>query len=135
MKRIVVLAVLALAVCGCTNWEKTTYQALATALDALNNAQTAYEVSAATGNCAAAIAQTPAVQCIPHTTAAYKSITDGKVIWKTAADGMVTYETLKAKNAGPDALSKAQNEVAAALGQVGTIVADVKALYAIGGKK
>ncbi len=138
MKRIAVIAILALAalgLAGCTGWEKTTYQSLAAAQDALNSAQTAYEVSAATGNCAAAIAQVPAVACIPHTAAAYKSITDGKVVWKTAADGMIAYETLKAANAGTDALTKAQNDVAAALGQVGIIITDVKSLYAIAGGK
>ena len=144
IKRIAIAAVLALlflplcAFKGCTNWEKTTYQALAASQQTLNDAQTAYEVSAATGNCTAALAATPPVPCIPHTAAAFKSITTGKAAWKTATDGMIAYETVKNANPAPtaNALAAAQNDVVAALSQVGTIVADVKALYAVtGGKK
>ena len=75
MKRAILAAVLALlflplcAFKGCTNWEKTTYQALAASQQTFNDAQAAYEVSAATGNCTAALAATPPVPCIPHTAA------------------------------------------------------------------
>jgi hypothetical protein len=132
MRKLIILAALTLTLSACSNWEQTTYQALATAQTTLNNAQTAYEVSATLPN--GACPAVPTVACIPHTKAAYTSISDAKAIWKTAADAMIVYETAKAMNAGPTALAQAQAGVEAALANLGTILKDVQALMALGGK-
>ena len=132
MKRITVLAAamltLAFAV-GCQNWERTTFQALSASKTTLDSAQAAYEVSAHTGTCPTPTATAPA--CIPHTAAAYKTITDAKVLQKGAVDAMVVYEELKAANAAPDALTKAEADVEVALAALSTITGDVKSLYAV----
>lgn len=142
MKRRITFAGLALAlfalstaVVGCDNWERQTYKALSASKSALDGAQAAYEVSKGTpdGSCPA---QTPAIACIPHTQAAFKTITDAKSAQKLAVDAMITYEEMKAATGiQPDALSKAQADVAIALGQLSTIINDVKTLYALGGGK
>jgi hypothetical protein len=135
VKRFTLLASLALVflvVVGCTNWETTTYQSLAASQTTLNNAQAAYEVSKVSPCPTPA---NPSVPCIPHTAAAYKAITDGKVIWKSAADAMIAYETVKAANAAPDVQTKAQNDVEAAILNVGPIVKDINALYSMTGGK
>ena len=114
---------------GCQNWERTTFQALSASKTTLDSAQAAYEVSASTGICPTPSAITPA--CIPHTAAAYKTITDAKVLQKGAVDAMVVYEELKAANAAPDALAKAEADVEVALAALSTITGDVKSLYAV----
>ena len=130
MRRITVLCaigLLALAV-GCQNWERTAFQALSASKATLDSAQAAYEVSA-NKPCPAPSAMTPA--CIPHSQVAYKTITDAKVLDKAAVDAMITYEELKAANAQPDALTKAEADVEVALAALSTITGDVKGLYAV----
>jgi hypothetical protein len=135
VKRVTILVSLTLAllaVVGCTNWEHTVFQTLAASYTTLNNAQAAYELSKAAPCPTPA---NPSIPCIPHTVTAYKSITDGKVVWKSAADAMIAYETVKAANAAPDVQTKAQNDVEAALLNITPIVKDINALYSITGGK
>ena len=139
MKRSLVLAGLALAllaVCtvtvGCDNWEQNVYKTLAATQSAVNNAQAAYEVSSSQPGGVCPVVTTP---CIPHTTTAFTVINKAKAAQTLAVDAMIAFERLKMANGAPDALARAQADVAAALNVLPGLIADIKALYAQGGGK
>lgn len=116
MKRIAIAAVLALVaigLSGCSNWERTTFQTLATSQAVINQAQADYEGGIA----------------IPHNTAAYTAINTAKNAQTTVVNLMVTYEEVKAAGGTAANLSSAQNDVTIALTNLPTIIANVKALY------
>jgi hypothetical protein len=108
------------ALTACTNWEQTTYQALASSKAVLDQAQIDYETGTA----------------ISHNAIAYQTITAAKAAQTTAVNAMVTYEQLKAVNTtSADALTKAQGDVETALAALPTLLSNVKALYAATGGK
>lgn len=116
MKRnsILVYVTLALlAVAGCTNWERQTYQTLAASQATINQAQADYEGGTA----------------IPHNQAAYTTINTAKTAQTAAVNQMVAYEQLKATGAPASALTAAEAQVETALTQLPAIIAEIKALY------
>lgn len=108
---------------GCNNWERTTFQTLATAQATLNAAQTAYEQSA-TAPCPVPAMQT----CLPHTAAVYNTITKAKAADVLAVNSMVTFEEMKAASAGTTGLTAAEADVNVAVANLSTLIGDVKAL-------
>jgi hypothetical protein len=131
MKRIAAIAsflslvpcLILISLTGCSTWERATFQTLATAQATLNAAQAAYEVSAS--------APCPAngtVACLPHTTAVYDTITKAKTADVLAVNSMVTYEEAKAASAGTTGLAAAEADVNVAVGNLTTLIGDVKAL-------
>lgn len=108
---------------GCSSWERTTFQTLATAQATLNAAQTAYEVSA-TAPCPVPATQT----CLPHTAAVYNTITKAKAADVLAVNSMVTFEEMKAASAGATGLAAAEADVNVAVSNLSTLIGDVKAL-------
>lgn len=125
---LLLLAFPALAVTGCTNWERTAFQTLAVAKADIDQAQAAYEISAATGKCP--VPSTSA--CLPHTKAIYEAIGTAKVTETAAVNQMVAYEQLKATGAAPSSLQVAETEVTTALSQLTPEIAQIKALYSGG---
>jgi hypothetical protein len=116
MKRIAIAAVLALVavgMVGCANWERTTFQTLSTSQAVINQAQADYTTGTA----------------IPRSTAAYNAINTAKTAQNTAVNLMVTYEEIKAAGGTTASLTAAQNDVTIALTNLPTIIANVKALY------
>ena len=114
MKRIAIAAVLALVVLvGCSSWERTTFQSLATSQALINKAQTDYEVGTV----------------IPHSAVAYKAINEAKAAQVAAVNLMVTYEEIKAAGGTQASLTAAQNDVTIALANFPTIKANINALY------
>lgn len=131
----VLIALAGLVICwcaGCSNWERQAFQSLSASKAAIDAAQQAYEVSAPTGTCPTVTPTSPA--CIPHTAAAFTVINKAKDAQKTAVDSMITYETAKAASQGQAALQVAQTDVETTLAALPGLIADVKALYAKGGK-
>jgi hypothetical protein len=127
MKRILSLTaalLVTLCIVGCTNWERTTFNTLASSDAAINAAQAAYEVSA-TAPCP----PQSTIACLPHSKAVYTAINKAKAAQTLAVNSMVTYEEVKAANTGTTALNAAQADVNAALAQLPTLIANVKALY------
>ena len=128
MKRIAICTagiLLAFCLTACTNWERSVYQTLSASQSVINQAQTYYEVSAATGMCPATIS-TP---CLPHTKAVYNTINNAKNVQTTDVNLMVAYEEAKAAGGTQASLTAAQTDVTIALANLPTIIADVKALY------
>lgn len=121
---------LALCLTGCTNWERATFQTLSTSQAVINQAQTDYEISAATGTCPAA-----ATACLPHTKAVYDTINTAKAAQVTDVNLMVTYEEAKAAGGTAANLASIQTDVTVALNNLTTIIANVKALYTTAGGK
>lgn len=117
MKRFALYASLALALLaatGCTNWERSTFQALSASKATIDQAQADYEAGTA----------------IPHNQAAFNAINLAKQAQTTAVNQMVAYEQLKATGATPAALTIAQSQVAAALADLPALITAIKALYA-----
>jgi 1-deoxy-D-xylulose 5-phosphate reductoisomerase len=108
-----VLAVLAIGLVGCTNWERAAFQTLSTSHAVINQAQTDYEVGTA----------------IPHSTAAYNAINSAKQGQTLAVNAMVTYEEVKAAGGTAASLAAAQNDATIALANLPTLIANVKAFY------
>lgn len=104
----------AVALAGCTNWERATFQTLAASQATINQAQTDYEAGSA----------------IPHNQAAYTVITAAKLAHNTAVNHMVVYEQLKATGASADALAEAENQTTAAVAELPGLITQIKALYA-----
>lgn len=107
------LALALLATAGCTNWERTTFQALSASKATIDQAQADYEAGTA----------------IPHSQAAFNAINLAKQAQTTAVNQMVAYEQLKATGATPAALTIAQSQVAAALADLPALITSIKALY------
>lgn len=108
------LAVLpALALSGCTNWERATFQTLSASQATINQAQADYEAGTA----------------IPHNQAAYTVITAAKLAHDTAVNQMVVYEQLKATGASASALAEAENQTTAAVAELPGLITQIKALY------
>ena len=138
MKRIAIagLALALLPLMGmksCSAWDQQTYTAASASQAAINDAHAAYEVSAKEpgGNC-----PSPGTKpCIAHTAKAKQTIEAAVAAQHVLDQAIVTYEGMKANNAAPDLLTKAQLDVATALGSLQPLITDVKALYsAVGGK-
>ena len=65
---------------------------------------------------------------MPHTTAVYNVITKAKAADVLAVNSMVTYEEAKAASAGTTGLDAAEADVNVAVGNLTTLIGDVKAL-------
>jgi hypothetical protein len=117
--KLIPLAVLAatLTLAGCTNWERDSYNALATSAAVITQAHTDYQSGA-----------------IKNTTAAYNAINAAEIAQNTAVNEMVAYEELKATGASAGALQTAEVEASAGIAQLPTIIAQIKALYGTGGQ-
>ena len=119
---------LPLMLVGCTTWERTTFQTLASAQNTLNTAQAAYEVSAN-----APCPPGGTVACLPHSAAVNTVISKAKAADTLAVNAMVTYEEAKFASAGTTGLAAAEAEVNAAMLNLGTLIGDVQALSKSGG--
>lgn len=109
----------AIAVTGCNDWERNTFDSLASSQAVLNAAQADYESGT-----------------IPKTGCSYSLINNGKAAQTVAVNAMVDYEQLKA-NKGNTAAQEAQ--VTADLAALVPLVAQVQSLVsnpaaACGGK-
>lgn len=111
MKRVLgfMLCILCMAVTGCTNFERTTFDTLAASQAVINQSQTDYEA-----------------KTIPQTACAYAVINDAKAAQTAAVQAMVIYE--QAKSAGTD-LTAQTVTVTADLATLPVLIADIKALY------
>lgn len=112
---------------GCTNWERTTYDALSASQAVINQAQTDYDCH--TLGTVAATTGCP----LPHSKAVYDALMTARLAQTNAVNQMVSYEELKAAGATSSALGVAQGQVASALVQIPADIAEIKALY--GGTK
>ena len=127
MKRLALLSIwlaLPLALAGCTNWERTTFNTLSTSKATLDTLQADYEA----GCPATPVIGTP---CLPHNTLAYNAITKAKDADTLAVNAMVVYEEEKA--AGTD-LTQQQQIVTTELAELPALIADVQALFNKGGQ-
>lgn len=105
------LCIVLLFAAACSDWERSTFQSLAASKAVLDQAQTDYETGA-----------------IAKTAASYTLINKGKDVQKTAVDGLLAYEQVKAAKGSQSALQAQQQIVAAALAQLPAILGDIKAL-------
>ena len=106
------LVILMIFAAACNDWERTTYNTLATSKAVIDQAQADYQSGK-----------------IPQTMAAYKTINDAKALQATLVQSFATYQSMKAAKATSTALSAQQQIVASALTNLPKLVADVKALY------
>ena len=114
-KSVLIFLVAALAfvgLCGCNTWERTTFQTLSASKATIDQAQADYESGK-----------------IKQTAASFKAINDLKASQTAAVQAMVTYESIKAAKGSAIALDAQQQIVAAALAQIGPLIAAVKGLY------
>lgn len=109
MKRILVLAVLALCVTGCTDFERASFQTLSASKAVIDQAQADYESKA-----------------LPHTSCSYSIINDAKAIQVTAVNALELYEVDKAAKTD---LTAQTAVVTTALIQLPAVIVQVKALY------
>lgn len=109
MKRILVLAVLALSVTGCTDFERASFQTLSASKAVIDQAQADYESKA-----------------LPHTSCSYSIINDAKAIQVSAVNALELYEVDKAAKTDLTAQSAV---VTSALIQLPAVIVQVKALY------
>lgn len=119
MKRITALASIALvALCmtACTNWERSAFQTLSASKATIDKAEADYTA-----------------KTLPQTTAVYDVLKTANLAQTTAVNQMEAYEELKATGAGVTQLTVAENQVTAALSQLPAIIASIKSLYT-GGK-
>jgi len=113
--------------CGCSSFERTTFQTLAAAQTTLNNAQSAYEAG-----CPAAAGSTTG--CIPHDTAAFTIITKAKAADSLAVQAMVVYEQEKATGSTGSALQAQEAIVVADLAELPALIAEVQTLFSKAGQ-
>ena len=109
LARLSVFLALPLLLAGCTNFERDTFNALATSKGVIDQAQADY------------VAKT-----IPQTPCTYAVINDAKAAQTIAVDSMLVYEQEKA--AGTN-LSAQEAAVTVDLGQIVPLVAQIKTLY------
>lgn len=102
-------AVLATALTGCTDFERTTFNTLSASQAVINTAQADYEA-----------------KTIPQSACAYALIDDAKAAQTTAVDAMLIYEQQKAAGTSLSAQTVA---VAADLVVLPALVAEIKTLY------
>jgi len=129
LKKLAVLGVLstALIVTGCSDFERTSFQALSSSRDTINQAQDDYE--------APATPEKP--KKIPHNQCAYAVINDAKAAQTVAVNAMVVYEEQKATKQD---LASQTALAATAVSGLAPLVVKVKTLYtnpaaACGGSK
>lgn len=108
---LVISILLCSAVVGCSTWERNVFQTLSASKSVIDQAQSDYE----TGK-------------LPHSKAAYDAINAAKASQTVAVNQMVAYEALKAQGGTATALGIAQSQVAAALSDLPSLIAAVKAL-------
>jgi len=113
--RVAALIPLLLILVACSNWEQKTYQTLAASKAAIDTAAAQYNAGQ-----------------LPQTTTVFNLITQARAAQKTAVDLMIQYEEMKAANDTSAQLQTQQQAVIAAVGQVATVIADIKSLS--GGK-
>lgn len=109
MKKILALAVLALCVTGCTDFERSTFQTLSTSKAVIDTAQADYEA-----------------RTLPHNTCSFTIINDAKAAQTTAVNAMVIYEEEKAAKAD---LTAQTAVVTSTLLQLPALIVQVKGLY------
>jgi FKBP-type peptidyl-prolyl cis-trans isomerase len=78
MKKLIAVILFTVAVTGCNNWERTTFQTLSASKATIDNAQAQYEAKA-----------------IAQTTCAYAIINDAKASQTVAVNGFLAYEQVK----------------------------------------
>jgi hypothetical protein len=110
--KLAVLTLLLLAVTGCADWERTTFQSLAAAQAVIHQAQTDYEA-----------------RILPHNEASFRAITQAKALQTAAVEAMVAYENLKAAQGTAPALQAQQQVVTALLLQLPPLIGSLQALY------
>lgn len=116
-KALAILLALSISMCfisGCTNWERTTFQALSASKLVIDQAGVDYNSGT-----------------IPQTSANQAIITQARNAQTTAVDAMATYEEIKASvTATAAGLSSQQAVVESSLAAIVPLVAQIKALYA-----
>lgn len=116
LTRFNILAILTLAVigiAGCSNWERTTFQALSASKATIDQAQADYEGGTV----------------LPHTASVYNAINAAKAAQTAAVNQMIAYETLKATTPNSPQLAVIQSQVATALSGLPQLISAIKALY------
>jgi hypothetical protein len=119
VKKILVLAALAFACVGCTDFERTTFNTLSSSKAVIDQTQADYEA-----------------RTIPHTQCAYALINNAKAAQTVAVNAFMDYENIK--TAGKDLTSQTQ-VVSQDLAALAPLVVQVKSLVsnptaACGGK-
>jgi hypothetical protein len=119
MKKIFILAALAFACVGCTDFERATFNTLSSSKAVIDQTQADYES-----------------KTIPHTQCAYSLINNAKAAQTVAVDAFLDYESIK--NAGKDVTAQTQ-VVSQDLVALAPLVVQVKSLVsnptaACGGK-
>lgn len=119
MKRFLALALIALAVTGCSDFERTSFNTLSSSKAVLDTAQADYEA-----------------RTIPKTQCAYSLINNGKAAQTTAVTALQDYHNISAAKGN---VSAAQATVVADLATLAPIVVQVQSLIsnpaaACGGK-
>jgi PBP1b-binding outer membrane lipoprotein LpoB len=109
MKRILALAILALCVTGCTDFERSTFQTLSASKAVIDTAQADYEA-----------------RTIPHNTCSYTIINDAKAVQISAVNSMVVYENEKAAKVDLTAQTQVVTDT---LLKLPPVIAQVKTLY------
>lgn len=109
---ILVFLTLAMYSLGCSGWERTSFQALATSKATIDQAQADYESGK-----------------LPHTTATYNAINAAKDAQTVAVNQLVAYEGAKAAGKTGNDLAIAEAQVTAAMADLPPLIAAIKALY------
>jgi hypothetical protein len=116
-KALAILLALSISMCfisGCTNWERTTFQALSASKAVIDQAGVDYNAGT-----------------IPQTAANQSIITQARNAQTTAVDAMASYEEIKTSvTATAAGLSSQQAVVESSLAAIVPLVAQIKALYA-----
>lgn len=108
MKKILLLAALALCCVGCTDFERTTFNALSSSKAVIDQSQADYEA-----------------KTIPHTQCAYALLNNAKAAQTLAVNAFMDYENIK--TAGKDLTAQTQ-VVSQDLAALAPLVAQVKTL-------
>ena len=109
LARLSILFALPVILCGCTNFERDTFNALATSKGVIDQAQADYTAKA-----------------IPQTACTYAVINDAKAAQTIGVDSMLVYEQEKAAGTNLSAQSAA---VTVDLAQIVALTVQIKALY------
>ena len=115
MRRIAILtslALLSMAVIGCTDWDKVAYQTLATSKAVIDQAQSDYNNKA-----------------IPQTQANYNIIAKANGSQNKAVNALLLYEEAKAAGGTTASLTALQSDVTTDLALLPALIQDVKGIY------
>jgi hypothetical protein len=110
--KLAILTLLLLAVTGCSDWERVTFQSLAASQAVIKQAQVDYEA-----------------RTIPRTPAAFAAINQAKTLQTNAVEAMVVYENIKASKGTVAALDAQQQVVGGIVNELPPLIASIQLLY------